>query len=279
MVSRSAINLELLGTEFVISTTDARWIELVARLWEPFVCEAVTEAALSLDVTEQGSEWLMTTFSGASTINPDPWVVLHQLRNITSQHALIRSDDVIGLHGSVLSRDGFTLVLSGPAMAGKSTLMVELLARGWSYVSDDLAPIDKADGRILSFPKPINLRDASNWDRFRGRWQVPEWLPPPTETCLIPASAFSRGPERAAPSFLLFPKFDRTAAPDAAIISTAMAIAYCGQNLQNPYVELEGALPVFTRLCRGVPCGSITYASTAQALELLDDLLTAGSNH
>lgn len=269
-----SINLNLLGTDFVVSATDSRWIELVAQLWEPFVAAPGKETPLPLAVAQQESKWLMTTFSGASTINADPWLVLHQLRNITSQHALLRSEAVIGLHGSVLCKDGFTLVLSGPAMAGKSTLMVELLARGWSYVSDDLAPIDKRDGRIVSLPKPINLRDAENWERFRSKWDVPEWLPAPTESSLIPASAFPRpDAESSSPSFLLFPRFERGADPEAKTIPSAMAVAYCSQNLMNPDVDVASALPTFTRLCQAIPCASMTYASTAEALDLLEDLL------
>ncbi len=51
------------------------------------------------------------------------------------------------MHGSCASRDGDGVLLIGPPGAGKSDLMLRLLARGFDLVADDRVDIDKGTAR------------------------------------------------------------------------------------------------------------------------------------
>lgn len=73
--------------------------------------------------------------------------VVHRLSTLKAVHA-----------GAVIV-DGGALILPGSTHAGKSSLVVELLRRGASHLSDEFALIDK-QGYVHSYPRPLLLRNG-----------------------------------------------------------------------------------------------------------------------
>jgi len=62
------------------------------------------------------------------------------------------------LHGGAVAHGDEGIIVAGPAFAGKSTLVLELVKRGHTFLSDDAAPIDRATGRLLPFPRAVGIR-------------------------------------------------------------------------------------------------------------------------
>ena len=78
-------------------------------------------------------------------------VLLHWVFGRVQNHFL--------LHGAALSHAGRGWVLCGASGTGKTTLVCALAAQGgWEFLSDDVAPLDFADGRLHPFPKALSLR-------------------------------------------------------------------------------------------------------------------------
>jgi len=66
------------------------------------------------------------------------------------------------MHAAVLERDGRALVLPAPSGSGKSTLCAALVyAGGWRLLSDEMALLDPATGRLVPLPRPLSLKNAS----------------------------------------------------------------------------------------------------------------------
>jgi len=67
------------------------------------------------------------------------------------------------VHAGVVAHRGRAIVIPGPTMSGKSTLVSELLRHGAIYYSDEYAVLD-ADGMVYPFPKPVSLRAPVSFD-------------------------------------------------------------------------------------------------------------------
>lgn len=64
------------------------------------------------------------------------------------------------VHAAAGGLDGRAVVMVGPSGAGKSTLVAALAARGWGYLTDEVAAIELDTATVVPYPKPIAL-DAS----------------------------------------------------------------------------------------------------------------------
>jgi hypothetical protein len=60
------------------------------------------------------------------------------------------------LHAAALARHGKAVVFLGPSGAGKSVLSLSLCERGWTYLSDEFAPLDE-HGRVVAVPRPVSF--------------------------------------------------------------------------------------------------------------------------
>lgn len=65
------------------------------------------------------------------------------------------------LHAAAIERNGRVAILPGAPGSGKSTLCAGLVYWGWRLLSDELALISLADGRIVPLARPISLKNES----------------------------------------------------------------------------------------------------------------------
>ena len=62
------------------------------------------------------------------------------------------------LHGGAVTSGDRGIILSGPSSAGKTTLVLELVRRGFGYLSDDVAAVCRDSKRLEPFPKRAAVR-------------------------------------------------------------------------------------------------------------------------
>lgn len=275
-MTQHELALSILDSRFHLTSTDGRMLELVRMLWDPFVAEPDRGATqVAIHTTADG--WRLEAPSHAPSQARDPWVFAAILRNVLSGRAVGDAREVYPLHGAAAERDGMFVVLSAQPMAGKTTLLLELLSRGWRLVTDDLVPIDPRSGRARSFLKPLSVRDPERWTAHAGRWKVPRWLPAPTAIGLIPATAFPRIESGTfEPSLLLFSRYEQEAGPRAERLSPAFAAAACAENLHPILDRTPEALATAAQLGSRTPAWALAYGSSEDALELLGKCLAAG---
>ena len=64
-------------------------------------------------------------------------------------------------HAGALEVDGIGVLVPGASGSGKSTLVAGLVRAGLGYLTDELAALDMATGRLVPYPKPITLKRGS----------------------------------------------------------------------------------------------------------------------
>jgi HprK-related kinase A len=67
----------------------------------------------------------------------------------------------LAIHSAVMAREGEALILAAPPGHGKSTLAAALLARGWSYMSDEFALIEPETLDVVAYPKALCIKQGS----------------------------------------------------------------------------------------------------------------------
>ena len=90
------------------------------------------------------------------TIDPSPGASESTVRlyflNTVLAVLLHQRGGVLPLHASAVGVGGGAVLLAGRSGAGKSTLAAELVRRGCTLLSDDLAPLRQTDGRAEILP-------------------------------------------------------------------------------------------------------------------------------
>ena len=63
-------------------------------------------------------------------------------------------------HAAVLAKNGEATIFLGEPNAGKSTLCAESVKNGWTYLSDEMAAVDRDE--VIALPRPISFNDLEN---------------------------------------------------------------------------------------------------------------------
>jgi hypothetical protein len=182
-----SLTAELLGTSFEVRWDDLRWGRLLTTLWEPFVTnpsEGPGGASRQLLVVRGSPEWTAEPSWRTSISTPDVWLMANEIRYLLVERAIELAPELVVLHAAALSRDSERVILAGESGIGKTTLTLELLERGWRYLSDDIVPVSR-DGAIQAFPKPIGIKDIDRWP-WGSETGAEGWPPPPTDGFLLP---------------------------------------------------------------------------------------------
>jgi HprK-related kinase A len=117
------------------------------------------------------------------------------------------------LHAAVLERHGQAVLLPGDPGAGKSTLTAALMLSGWRLLSDEIALVDRDDGRLVGLARPVSLKNASI-DVIRGAFPHALVGPPALDTHkgtvahLRPTpDSVARSLEKVSPRWVIFPRW------------------------------------------------------------------------
>jgi hypothetical protein len=265
--------LELVGTSFVIHADDERWIDLLQSLWDPFCTSHLRDGAVSASITSRDGQWKFEMSPEEPIFCSEPWVFANQVRHYIVERALLLSSDVIGLHAAVLNRRKTAALLVGESGTGKTAISMHLLQRGWSLLSDDLAPVSLETGLIDPFPKPLGVKGKDRVARVRHLWKPPQWLPDPEGICLLPAAIYPTPPTGAVkPKYLIF--VERRDGADGTLrgLSPAQAAARCAQYFRRFDARIFALLAGW---CRESFAAELSYESSEDAAASVDRWVAA----
>lgn len=198
------------------------------------------------------------------------WQVLIETRNDAVRLGLAATKGIIDLHAAVLVQDGRAALLVGDAWAGKTSVALALVKRGWRYFSDDVAVIETSSGLVRPLPKPPGVK-AQPWDAMRGYWDPePEELGAPPGAFVIPPPFLGTMSERAIPTWIAFLEYRQGSATALTRVSPGQALARAGEHLGSLGSEELASLALITAECEAV---AIRYSETEGAVEEIDGLV------
>jgi hypothetical protein len=189
-----------------------------------------------------------------------------------------RRPDLYFLHAAVVAKGDWVGVVPSPPHTGKSTLTLALLERGFTYLSDELAPMDTRSVSVEPYPRAVCLKSPppkpfrlpAGTVQTDSRFHVP---------CGLFAGDFARSP-RPVSAFIFLRRSTVVPAEPLQRIGTAAGAARLMANALNALVHPGDGLYAAASLARRVPCFEVdTYdlaAACAAIEELSQRLVTVG---
>lgn len=271
MTAPGELWLSVLDSRFRVSSDDERMLDLMRELWGPFAVDGPLDEPHEVTITRHDGGWRLDARPAPPITALDPWIVVASARNGISRNAIAEARSV-PLHAAAVERDGTFVALAGRPEAGKTTLLLDLLERGWLLVTDDLVPLDPESAIATPFPKPLSVRDPHRWRKVAESWRVPEWLPAPVKVGLVPAAAVPVTKARTfAVSVVVFPRYEGGAGRLFEPLTRAQTLARSGENLHPHGLETAAALPALARM--GAAGYVIRYGSSEDAVDLVEKCL------
>lgn len=167
---------------------------LVRRMWESFFAfeEFVASEPSSSDhlqVIHADAGWHILRNGNILARCPSLRHASLKVRHATIYSFIAARPDLLWLHAGAVSDGSRSILLVGESGVGKSTFVVELCRRGWSYLSDDVVPIDTETGAAIPFPLTPRVRI-----RNKSKNHVPQGLRGPgKEWAMDPLDRISTG--------------------------------------------------------------------------------------
>ena len=88
--------------------------------------------------------------------------VLTALETDLHRYTAEATSDMTFLHAGMVAWQGRAIVLPGPSLSGKTTLVWEMLRLGATYYSDEFAVVDSS-GLVHPFARPLGIREDSSY--------------------------------------------------------------------------------------------------------------------
>ncbi len=158
------LDLTIAGTPVRIDGLDDALLARLHDLLRPFatrsahavpaehICIVPRAEAPGWSVALSGQE-VMSTADADRLLTYLDWLAVAQALEATVQCAVF--------HCAALVRDGTAVLLLAKSGAGKTTLTLGLMQRGWEPLTDDIVLVDRATLSVSAFPRSFHLDDAT----------------------------------------------------------------------------------------------------------------------
>lgn len=245
----------------------------------PFGRATQEQHAFSVDVYVQDEDAERDPPLYSFFVGDDPHFRHHSLAQVLG-HAIWelhdavpkRSGDFLSLHAGAVARDGGAILLPAGMDSGKSSLVVALLERGFSYLSDEVAALDPVTGRVYPFPKRIRLDPEALrfFGGLAGRLGDREGLSASLSQRFVrPEDVGVLVADPAPARWLVFPMADWSGPARLSPLSRAEAVARMAAASFNLYRYEERGVVMLTRVAGSARAFLLTGGTPRERAELL----------
>ncbi len=200
------------------------------------------------------------------------WDVNRAAAEVSAEHLLF--------HAGGIEIDGTGVLLPGASGSGKSTLVAGLVRRGLGYLTDELAALHMASGRLMPYPKPITVKAGSfavlsdmgpdvRSESGHRPWAGEEWQ------IAVGEGTGRRVGRPCVPGFVVVPRYDAANETVLTPLSDTEAFFALALNAVNLIPHGSEGTRVLGQLAKGCRCFSLTMSDLDEACRLLLDVVAA----
>jgi hypothetical protein len=225
---------------------------MIALAWKGKAAGAFSVVQADAGIVVRGND-------GPDECFRDPKLAAHGLYHRAVKALIDARLDLLWLHAGAMSLNHRAILLCGPSGNGKSTLVDELLRWDWSYLSDEVAPIDPICAEVLPFPLSPAKRVGGHRSLAACDVQTLEKVLVDVQPRMV-----SVAPRRI--SHIYFLKYAPEGGPVAiARCPSASAVIELLRNSFNPEERRDLELQRLCGLVERVQCAYLTYTNAQEA--------------
>ncbi len=261
----SELYIEFDGAQLVVKTDDPEARDYFRRHFLHMLVPRVTASVGDLEILRCESGY---TLRSAETRNL-PRVKLESLLPLAKDEVRLQfmrsRPDLLWLHAGAVERHGTAILLAGPSGQGKSTLATLLCERGWSLLSDDIAPVRMDADEVLPFAQcPVRRIPP-------GREVQPnEVLALDRQPVPIDAECIRCDPVRI--GGIVFLRFTHGASTELSRLTRGAAAFEMLRNATNFVDHKKEGVRRAAEMARALPAFRLIYGSPKDAVPHLDTL-------
>jgi hypothetical protein len=254
---RHTVKISFSAYQVTVGSDAPEVLEGLAATFRQMLARRPARTVERLEVRRNGGGYLLPTGRQAPLGE-----TLGDLRHQVISPLIRARPDLLWFHaGAAACRGGAVMVL-GPSGHGKSTLVAGLCAGGWSYLSDEVVPLDPRSDRAMPFPLALEMREDP------GEEVSPEALPRLRKTRVeLPADRFGRVPVPVA--YLVFPAFNRASPGRLTVCPPSQAVLELLRNCLNFADHREAAMRYLCGLVERLPAYRLAFGHGGPAAELI----------
>jgi len=181
-------------------------------------------------------------------------------------------------HAAVLERGGRALMLPAPPGSGKSTLTAALAQRGWRLLSDELALLEPATGRVLGMARPVNLKNAAIdvIRRFAPEAVMTDAVPDTLKGTLAlmraPDDSVVRVREPASPTWIITPRYEADSPTRLTPTDKAQMLLLLAEQAFNYDIHGRAGFEMTADLVGRCDCFDLVYSDLNDVIRRLEAL-------
>jgi len=256
-----------------LKSEDSRVLELFREYYSQMECDHSGAPDLEYSIQANGgrSKFHITRKGCSPLLASDDGQLLSIVeKDVTFELQKLRRD-LYFLHAAALAFSQSAFLLVAPSGGGKSTTTWALLHHGFSYLSDELSPVDLTTMKIHSYPRAICLKR-----------EPPLAYPLPRNTVrtsrtlhIVPEPSIVSHEPTALRCIFFLDFTPETPWPVARELSSAEAAARLFAQALNPLAHPEDGLVGAVAIAQSIPCVHLQSAD----LRLTCDLIKRRLDH
>jgi hypothetical protein len=234
----------------------------VSRSFRAMLVDRPTEVVGHLEILKDGEAYYLKG-SAHTSAREGSWVsIIASLNYEVAAHLIRARSDLLWLHAGASAPRDRAVLFPGQSGRGKSTVVSNLGARGWTYLSDDIIPLDLITGRVSSFPRTPTPRI----NKARG---TSPGCPPELDKVEVHVESKQICRSDISVVAIVFPNYDRDS--QGALIPCAPALAALKllDNSLNFADHRHAAIASVCNLVRRVPSFNLQYSDGSHAADLV----------
>lgn len=142
-----------------VAADDPRLNGVLAHIFRAFLNDRSVPSMPSL-VDSSNGEWWFAEVDGHAYRFPDLGLAVAHLEDIVGEKLLTDFSDGLLLHSSAVAKGDLTILMLGPSGSGKTTLSLELVRRGYRYITDEYVAVERDGEAIRPFPRGAVLKQV-----------------------------------------------------------------------------------------------------------------------